>query len=189
MPLPKREYYFLDEIMARLPLTARDVQYYICHGHLLASVWVPLTEFFGQPPYRGYVHLDPDTGFDLFCHGKTEARSFYHFYPFTKLLIPDDRPGIVLMESSLMVHANDFEAFVAIYDVPLPDLKRAAGRPSIMPAIIDEYRKRRGANKDHKTLSAESEFLHAWAAEHFSAKSVPQPTSIRNALIQEKTGA
>jgi hypothetical protein len=58
-----------------------------------------------------------------------------------------------------------------------------------MPAIIEEYHKRRSVNKDHKTLSAESEFLHAWAAEHFSAKSIPQPTSIRNALIQEKTGA
>lgn len=88
-----------------------------------------------------------------------------------------------------MVHTRDFEAFVAIYDVPLPDQKRAAGRPSIMPAIIDEYRKRRDANKDHKTLSAESEFLHAWAAENFSAKCVPQPTSIRNALMHEKASA
>lgn len=189
MPLPKREYYFLDEIMARLPLTARDVQYYICHGHLLTSVWIPMTEFIGQSPYRGYVHLDPDMGFEMFCHGKVDARSFYHFYPFTQLIIPEDRPGIQLTESSLMVHVSDFEAFAVIYDVPLLDAKRTAGRPSIMPAIIEEHRKRRATNKDHKSMATESEFLHAWAAEHFSTKSVPQASSIRNALIQEKTSA
>jgi hypothetical protein len=189
MPLPKRDYYFLDEIMTRLPLTLREIQYYICHGNLLTSIWVPLTDFSEHGSYRGYVHVDPDVCFDLFYHGRTEARSFYHFYPFTRLIIPAERTGIPLTESTLMVHGADFETFVGIYDVPLLDQKQSAGRPTIMPEIITEYHRRRKLGKDHKTLAGESEFLYAWATGNFSIKSVPQASSIRNALIREKASA
>jgi hypothetical protein len=98
MPLPKRDYFFFDEITAKLQLSLRDIHYYICHGYFRMSVHVPRTNFIhdsggniSHSIFRGYVNIDPDICFDLFFHGEIEARSFYHFYPSTKLTIPEDQ--------------------------------------------------------------------------------------------------
>lgn len=187
MALPEREYYFLDEVMAQLPLTKRDVQYYICHGYLPTSVWIPRTEFTDNTdnmPYRGYVYLDPDVCFELFQHGKVEARSFYHYYPSKQPLIPKDQPGIMLTEDSLMIHVDDFRFFVELYDVMPREKGHRAGRPSIMPQIIDEHLRRIQRGEAGKNRQQEAALLRMWAEINFKNDPIPTRDSIRNALIE-----
>ena len=45
MALPERGYFYLDEVMAKLQMSRRDVQYWIGRGDLLVAAWVPETIF------------------------------------------------------------------------------------------------------------------------------------------------
>ncbi len=189
MALPEREYYFLDEVMAQLPLTKRDVQYYICHGYLPTSVWIPRTEFTENTdnmPYRGYVYLDPDVCFELFQHGKVEARSFYHYYPSKQPLIPKDQPGIMLTEDSLMIHVDDFRFFVELYDIIPREKDLRVGRPSIMPLILEEHTCRLQRGDAYKNRTQEAQALYYWVCQFHKDTVPPTRDSIRNALIDSE---
>lgn len=193
MPLPKRDYYFFDEVLDKLPLSVRDVQYYVCHGHLLLSVWVQEMDFMQEQNgtrvpfhHRGYLTLDPDIAFDLFHHGETMARQFYAFYPDARLYLPDNHPSIHLTEKCLMVNALDFEAFTSVYDVPILDQKKSVGRPRLVDAFVSEHEKRSKEGRAKKSLSAESADLYEWGCRTFSGQSVPSTNSIRNALMMTR---
>jgi hypothetical protein len=194
MPLPKRDYFFFDEVIAKLQLSLRDIHYYICHGHLLTSVRVPHINFIQEAGgkkstgvYRGYVTVDPDICFDLFCHGAVEARSFYHFYPATKLVIPETAAGIHLTEDSLLIAEWDFRAFTEIHDVPVIENRKPIGRPEKTDMYVMEYWRRvQSGAANGNNIAQISRELHIWGCKNFRPQDVPTANAIRNALTKAR---
>ncbi len=59
---------------------------------------------------------------------------------------------------------------------------RPAGRPSIMPMIEAEMRRRASAGLIEKSLRREAEALAMWAGQQFADAHVPKPSSIERKL-------
>lgn len=193
MALPEREYFYLDEVMAKLQMSWRDVQYWIGHGDLLVAAWVPETIFLqkgedGVSPvcHHGFLTLDPEASFVLFNHGEIMARRFYASYSDRRFDLPESHPGILITEKCLVIFRTALEAFMTTFCIEPADQKKAAGRPRLIDPYIEEHKARVQRGIAKKTNSSESSELHKWGCQAFSPQAALSARTIRNALAQEK---
>lgn len=197
MALPKREYYYLPEIVQKLGISEFDLQYYLSHGEIGGSYWLNRADFLqedydvfkkayvgGTPhTYEGYVILSSNDCREVVNTGFIYGRSFFLEDEGTRLTLSLDRPGILVRRSNLMVSAWDFEFFVERYLFE-PTQKKPGGRPSIMPLILVEYDRRRMAGESYKSRMREAQALHDWACVYHKDDTPPMRDSIRNALME-----
>lgn len=197
MTLPKREYFYLPEIVQKLGITEFDLQYYMSHGEIMGAFWINKAEFLqenfdvfkggyvGARPfsYEGYVILFPNDCREVVNTGHAYVRSFLVDDETTRITRQEDQPGILVRRSNLMVSLWDFTFFAEKYLFE-PVLKKAGGRPSIMPFILAEYDRRRMAGESYKSRMREAQALHDWACVYHKDDTPPMRDSIRNALIE-----
>ena len=193
MALPEREYFYLDEVMTKLQMSRRDVQYWIGHGNLLVAAWVPETIFLqkgenGPSPvcHHGFLTLDPEASFVLFNHGEVMARRFYASYPDRRFDLPESHHGILITEKCLVIFRTALEAFMTTFCIEQADQKKAAGRPRLIDPYLEEHKARLQRGMARKTNAAESSELHKWGCQAFSPQAALSASTIRNALAQEK---
>jgi hypothetical protein len=189
MALREREYFYLDEVLAKLQMSRRDVQYWISHCNLSVAAWVPETIFLqksedGPSPvcHHGFLTLDPEASFVLFNHGQVMARRFYTSYPDRRFDLPEFHPGILITEGSLVVFRTALDAFISAFCIEPPDQKKAAGRPRLIDPYIEEHKSRVHRGIAKRTASAESSELHRLGchalASPFILPALPRPCKV-----------
>ncbi|TAH37797.1 MAG: hypothetical protein EYC62_00785 [Alphaproteobacteria bacterium] len=200
MALPKREYYYLQEVVQKLEITEFDLQYYLSHGQMLGCTWINKSMFIheqkgvsskdGQKahsaPYEGYVTLSPNDCREIFTTGFVHAREFFD-YPEVRLIVPEEQPAILIRRGGLMVSMWDFEFFVEQYLSGKEKKPNRGGRPSVMKKVLEEHERRIQRNEAYKHNTREALTLRQWAELHFkNREDVPSQNTIRNALITYK---
>lgn len=196
MALPKRDYFYLPEVVQKLGISEFDLQYYMSHGHIMASVWINKNAFQNEMfdafkacyaggtlyLHEGYVTISPHVCREVLETGFAKAREAFLDDQITRLTLPADKPEILVRRSSLEISRWDYEFFVERYG-DAPTERKSGGRPSIMPVIIEEYARRRAKGEAYKSRMREAQALHDWACIHHTIDTPPLRDSIRNALI------
>lgn len=193
MALPEREYFYLDEVMGKLQMSRREVQYWIGHGDLQVATWVSETIFLQKGEdvatpvcHHGFLTLEPDASFVLFNHGEVMTRRFYAAYPDRRFDLPESHPGILITEKDLVIFRTTLDAFMTTFYIESADQKKAAGRPRLIDPYLEEHKSRVQRGIAKKTNSSESSELHKWGCQAFSPQAALSASTIRNALAQEK---
>lgn len=199
MPLPEREYFYLQEVTRKLDMSEFDLQYYISHGYLMASVWLNRDIFqyqfqnphnnneyaFGpKDPHEGYAYIDSCTAREVFTCGMTHATSFYVSYPDTVISLADKDPRILVRRSALMISVWDFDFFVARYGLSETSKSGPAGRPSTTRLTMEEHARRVASGKNYKNRTQEAQALYDWHCLHHKDITPPSRDTIRNALMK-----
>ena len=198
MTLLKREYFYLPEVVQKLEITEFDLQYYLSHGQILGSAWLNKREFTydswdvfkeayvgGMPySYEGYISLSSSDCRELFSAGHLHSREFFLDYPETRLTLPADQPGILIRRADLMISVWDLEAFAEQYGSEEEE-KKPAGRPTVMPKILQEHARRINSNEACKNRTQEAWILRQWAELHLKNQPAPSQKTIYNELIKK----
>lgn len=203
MPLPEREYFYLDEVPSRLRITARDLQYYLCQGELKASVWLnPLRMEYAElglavegeyshydvQIFSGYAALAPSTCRTLLVQGWADEDSFYDPWPTIRLQPYSDAEGtyaIRVLREAMLISREECDLFSRRFASDEEEA-RNPGRPSLMPEIMTEHRRRYAAGTHYKHAGHEALALLQWAEQQFPGEVIPTQKTIRNHLAQAR---
>ena len=203
MALPKREYYYLQEVVQKLEITEFDLQYYLSHGQMLGCAWMNKNTFTHEQkgvlskdyqkthsgPYEGYVTLSPNDCREIFTTGFVHAREFSD-YPEVRLVVPAEQPAILIRRGGLMVSMWDFEFFIEQYLPNEGKKPNRGGRPSVLKRVLEEHERRIQRNEVYKHKIREALALRQWADLHFkNREDVPSQNTIRNALMTYQQNA
>ncbi len=198
MPLPKREYFYLQEVVRKLDMSEFDLQYYISHGHILASVWLNRDIFQHQyqkpynyeyavglkDPHEGYAYVAPNAAREIFTCGMAYISEFYLSHPDMMISLADKDPRILIRRSALMISIWDLEFFVEKHELTSAEKPGAAGRPSTTKHILEEHARRIEAGTTYKNRTQEAQALYDWHRLHHKDIAPPSRDSIRNALMK-----
>jgi len=199
MTLPKREYFFLHEIAQKLEITECDLQYYISHGHLLASVWLNPDVFqracknpcsdggydAGEKErFEGYAYIHPNTAREVLTCGMAYESCFYPSYPDLRITIADKDPRLLVRRPAMMVGIGDFESFVARHGIGGGEKPGVGGRPATTKLAMEEHARRLDAGIVYKSRMQEAQALYEWHLLHHKDVAPPSRNSIRNALMK-----
>jgi len=200
MGLPKRNYFYLQEVVEKLEITEFDLQYYLSHGYIKACVYITGKEVSGKRASLFYVdgtpfeaegcfHIDPSSCREIFDTGFVHEKNF-HFYESrsVKISVPDDQPGLMLRKSAIVVAERDLEFFIARHELNGEEKKTSnrGGRPSTMPEVLAEYERRVKNGETYKHKAHEALALHNWARLNIKDKPVPGVNTIRGWLSESK---
>ncbi len=203
MSLPEREQYYLDEAQPRLGISARDLQYYLCHGELKASVWLHPRRmeyaelglavegeynYCGVRTFGGYAALSPSSCRALLMWGWADVDSFYDPWPSVRLQPYSDTEGthaIRMLREEMVISREECERFIVSYG-PDDEMMRGPGRPSLMPEIMAEHRRRYQAGEHFKHAGREAQALTQWAESRFPGDVIPTQKTVRNHLAQAR---
>lgn len=203
MPLPEREYYYLDEAPPRLRISARDLQYYLCHGELKSSIWLHHRRmeyaelglavegeysYCGVRTFGGYAMLAPSTCRALLVQGWSDIDSFYDPWPSVRLQPYSDAEGahsIRVLREEMVISREECERFIACWGSD-DETMRGPGRPSLMPEIMTEHRRRYQAGEHFKHAGREAQALTQWAESRFPGEVIPTQKTVRNHLAQAR---
>lgn len=196
MTLPKRDYFYLPEVVQKLGISEFDLQYYMSHGDLLGSFWLnkwnylqshfdPIKRFYvGRTPktFEGYVTLSPNDCREVMETGFSYAHEFFLDFESVRLSIYEGQKAMLVRRSSLLVSTWDFEFFAERLH-PASAQKKSGGRPSVMPLILEEHARRRQRGEACKNRMQEAQALYYWISQFHKDVAPPTRDSIRNALI------
>lgn len=203
MPLPEREYYYLDEAPARLRISARDLQYYLCHGELKASVWLHPRRmeyaelglaakdeysYCGVRTFGGFAALAPSACRKLLIQGWAEEDSFYDPWPSVRLQPYSDAEGthaVRVLREEMVISREECDLFSGRF-MPEENDERGPGRPSMMPEIMAEHRRRYRGGEHFKHAGREALALTQWAEVRFPGEVIPTQKTVRNHLAQAR---
>jgi len=203
MPLPEREYFYLDEVPARMRITARDLQYFLCQGELKAAIWLnPLRMEYaelglavegeyshcGVRIFGGYAALAPSTCRTLLIQGWADEDCFYDPWPSIRLQPYGDAEGthaIRILREAMLISREECDLFSRRF-TPEENEARSPGRPSLMPEIMAEHRRRYQAGMHYKNAGREALELLQWAETRFPGEVSPTQKTVRNHLAQAR---
>lgn len=203
MPLPEREYFYLDEAPPRLGISACDFQYYLCHGELKASVWLYPRRmeyallgmavegeysYCGVRTFGGYAALSPSSCRALLMRGWADVDSFYDPWPSLRLQPYSDAEGthaVRVLREEMVISREECDLFSRRFS-PEENEERGPGRPSLMPEIMAEHRRRYQAGEHFKHAGREAQALTQWAEGRFPGEVIPTQKTVRNHLAQAR---
>lgn len=129
--LPERVFYSCDEIVKCWGLPSSDLQQYLLHGQLLASVWLPLMSMYEIDEtvddgrtilsrhirhWQGYTHLYAHDCRTVLRKGKSYVRDFINPETGCRLTIAEGMPAVAVMLDDLIIMNTERQRFERKYD-------------------------------------------------------------------------
>jgi len=211
MPMPDKDFYFLEEVATRWQVPLSEIHYHATHGQVQVMTWVNISvanihrvieakngttvQITSRPtPYKGYAVIAPDELRSVLRDGTHSMRKFSSPTHNNIIEIHNECQDCKVSAHELVMARSErdrFEELYALMSTDKPDVDPShapmsfSGRPSSMHQVRQHFFERCEQGKLLPTLRQEASYLSKWAIENIKEGQPPKMKTIMNSVRED----